>query len=888
MTNKKRLIATLCLAVLGQAQAQAATYVLTVPLQRSVAGVNVPSDPSVSLASMSFGPTQAGTSVAPQQFSITNPGKVPLNVGSLRLASGSRYQLESDCTQLQAGESCTATVTADTSAAGNFQDSVQIRHAGPGQVSTVALTSDVRAPKGQWDSTAAFGGVPVGSAKDLQVKLSNKGIGPLAVTSFKADGTGFSFVESDCPSELAVGASCLAVVRMTGEVAGEQTGTLTANSSAGPITLALQGVGQQSDLSFSSGPVANFGRVNVGAYASSATITLANKGNLAATGLALNTTSELYTITDSTCGSSIGANSTCNFKVRFTPTALGSSTAVLNASLDGQVAATSPLSGVGANSAVIVTPSGTIYSVIVGSTSIVYYKVSNTGQTPIALYGAEVLSPNPLMTVEPSSVGGITACTATLAAGAVCGYNFALKATDLGVTGNLTANIMTGSGTFTDTSMGVNSSWAKLVPTPADPTTAFGNVNLGSSATSAVIKLTNKAINATLTNVAYEIPDGFELINSTCGDTVSRNSTCQLQIKFNPVKAGAYAGKIRITTQTVYAGALPYTLEIPVTGTGVAPASLGWVAPSVPDQEVGTTYAMKVGLYNPGTAAVSVAGLTLTGSADLVKGSDTCGSSLPAKTLCQVDVTYNPKAAGTATASIQATVAGQLLSQAITAKSAVATFKASRTTFAFADKYRSGTGISNAFQDISVTYTNSGSVVANDVAMSMVYAPGETHSFTFQNSSCANNLAVGATCTVSVRAYTSLLGSFTGAVRISSRSGVLDVPFTFTTVMPDIMITETSPVKDVAAGGAYTATYTVTNRANLGLISVTVPTITGNTSEFSLASGTTCNGSTLSSAGSCVIKVLFTPTGTGARAPASLNATVAGIARSVPLQASGL
>lgn len=124
-------------------------------------------------------------------------------------------------------------------------------------------------------------------------------------------------------------------------------------------------------------------------------------------------------------------------------------------------------------------------------------------------------------------------------------------------------------------------------------------------------------------------------------------------------------------------------------------------------------------------------------------------------------------------------------------------------------------------------------------------------------------------------------------MRFTTNSGELLVPFTFTTIEPDVDITTTIPMQDAKVGEAFVATYTVQLKPT-GMMTVSIPTITGNTSEYSLASGTTCNGNALAVSSSCVIKVMFTPSEAGQRPEAVLTTTIGGIPRTVTLNAKGL
>lgn len=893
--KKHILTAVLSAVIAGQALA-APSFYLVAPLKRTEPQAPQPSapaatDPVVNPQALKFAPIQLGDAAEPQLFSLTNTGPLPVDLTGFRLLGNSPYTLMAPCTTLQPEQSCDAYVYLDTGAAGTFPDTLKLEHTGPSGESSLALSADVRAPAGTLPAQTDFGPVSVGSAKDVQLQLKNTGVGRLSVSSLGSSavtGPGFSFVGSTCQASLPVDGSCNITVRMTGTQPAEQVGRLSVVTGAGTLQAVLRGVGQQSDLVFSSGPVAPFNKVNVGESLTSAAVTLTNSGNVAAQDIALGTTSDSYQIVDSTCSTALTAGANCTFKVKFTPQSAGTKLGELTASSAGQVGATSPLSGVGASAALLLSPSTFNATTVVGASRALNYTVTNTGPSPVDLLGLDVSHALGDMRIQRTT--GSNACGAVLAGNSTCTYHLTLNPVSRVNNGALTARLSTSNGDFVDTGVMTSAAWATLRPNPLNPSLAFGNVNLGESATSIKIKVTNESTYITNSTLTYGIPEGFELVDNSCGTISIRGTTCEFVVKFSPTAAKAYSGNITLTTQTQVAGATPFTLSIPVAGTGVAPATLGWTGGALDVVEAGSSRTTKVSLYNPGASAISLSGLTLTGNtAEFSLASTTCAASLGAKTLCSATVLFKPAAAGARpAATLSVNAGGTTVSKSLNATAGAAVFKGSVASLAFATRYRTGTGVSDAFHDLTLTVSNTGTSAAEALSTSISYDQANSGlSFSFENNSCVNRLSAGASCSTRVRAIGSKVGSWSGKVRIASHSGELLVPFTYTTIAPDVDITQTTPMQDAKVGEAFVATYTVQLKPT-GRLTVSIPKITGNTSEYSLASGTTCNGTAYAPSSSCVIKVIFTPSEAGQRPEATLTTTIGGIPRTVNLNAKGL
>ncbi|WP_080421045.1 choice-of-anchor D domain-containing protein [Burkholderia ubonensis] len=888
----KKLIVAAALSVFGSPLFASGYYVVVPMPGKTPANSYNKGSLVLSGPQLDFGTRQRNDVGLPLPLTLTNASSVPLTIAQMTVPRGAEegYSVQTDCSVLAPSASCLAYVYYRPIVAGVHAGALTINHDGKGGSKTVPLFGVARDPSASL-AISGFGPVNVGSAKDQIAVFTNTGVGNITVGAPTASGAGYSIVNSDCPSPLAPANSCSITTRFTAQTTGDQAGVLTVPSGAGAITAALSGSGLSSDLQFTSGPVAGFGSVAVGASVTSKSVTLTNLGNLDAQDLALQVDGTTgYTIQNSTCSASLAAGKSCSFTVQFSPVNPGAYLGNLNATAGGKVLASSPLSGVGTSSAISVAPStGTVY-VIVGTTSTVSYTFTNSSNSPVTINSKSLAVPDPSLVY--SFTPGAGECGNDVPAKSSCKLNLTMQGADSFAFRPVTLTLNTSAGKLTDNRLSVGGSWAKLSPSPANPSFNFGNVVVGASALSAKVKVTDMSIAGNVSNISYGIPDGFSLESSSCGDTSNRTAVCEFYVKFSPTSAKAYSGNFTMTSHTQpTAGTTgtpqPYTLTIPLSGVGTEPASISWQGGASGVVEQGETRAIAMTLYNPTVAAVTLGAVGLSGNTNEFQlASTSCTSSLAAKSSCMAVLNFTPAGAG---ARPQATLAvatnGNTVSSVLSATGGSAVFTATPTSLQFGSRYAPSSGVFNAFSDLSVTVTNTGTAAAENLSTSITYDDA-TLNFSFQNNACVNRLNAGTSCTTVVRASGSVIGAHTGTVNVKSASGLLKIPFTFAVVPMDIGVTTVAGVQDTTVGQGTVSTYAVKTNST-GQVVVQPPTISGNTAEYSLAAGSNCNG-IMALNSSCTINVLFTPTAPGARPQGTLSINVGGIVRTVPLTGSGL
>jgi Abnormal spindle-like microcephaly-assoc'd, ASPM-SPD-2-Hydin len=193
-----------------------------------------------------------------------------------------------------------------------------------------------------------WAGVVVGTTTASKtVTLKNTGAATLNLANVAPSGD-FAISSSTCLSTLAAGKSCLIKVTFTPTQVGARSGaiTLTDNASDSPQSVPLSGTGTvQATLTPVTATYAT--AIKVGATSAAKVFTLTNKQGVDLTGVSISTTGD-FSVSSTTCSSSVAAKSSCKISVTFTPTQTGTRTGTLQVSDDTVTSPqTSSLAGTG-------------------------------------------------------------------------------------------------------------------------------------------------------------------------------------------------------------------------------------------------------------------------------------------------------------------------------------------------------------------------------------------------------------------------------------------------------------------------------------------------------------------------------------------------------------
>jgi len=293
-------------------------------------------------------------------------------------------------------------------------------------------------------------------------------------------------------------------------------------------------------------------------------------------------------------------------------------------------------------------------------------------------------------------------------------------------------------------------------------------------------------------------------------------------------------------------------------GARVKPSSL-----SFSSQAVGTISSAKFATFtNIGSSTINFGTETISG--DFTWGGlGTCGSSLAVGGNCTMSIKFKPTATGTRTGSLTVNdnVSGTpqvvaLTGTGTTATSGSATVKVSPTSLSFGSQ-AVGTVSSVQF----VTFTNSGSSTINFGTETI------SGDFTWGGlGTCGSSLAVGGSCTMSVKFKPTATGTRTGSLTVNDNASgspqVVSLTGTGSTASAPSASASPSPLSFGNQNVGTASSPRVIALNNSGTANLTVSSITASPSQFVVAAAPTLP-LTLAPGNTTNIGVTFTPSAQG-------------------------
>jgi YVTN family beta-propeller protein len=245
-------------------------------------------------------------------------------------------------------------------------------------------------------------------------------------------------------------------------------------------------------------------------------------------------------------------------------------------------------------------------------------------------------------------------CPTTLNAGSSCtiGVSFtpSIIGTDNGALAVADDNLGTTGSAQTVALTGTGIAVTKISVTPAS--VAFGNepLKISSAAKNVVVKNTGTGqLSVSHIAITGTDPSDFAQTN-TCTGPIAPGKTCTVELTFTPAATGTRSASLELTDD---AQGSPQT--VPLSGTGEPQATVSPAALTFAVQKVGTTSSAKtVALTNNLSTALTIKSITFGGAdpGDFAE-TNTCDSSVPAKSHCTITVKFSPKATGTRTATMK-------------------------------------------------------------------------------------------------------------------------------------------------------------------------------------------------------------------------------------------
>ena len=411
------------------------------------------------------------------------------------------------------------------------------------------------------------------------------------------------------------------------------------------------------------------------------------------------------------------------------------------------------------------------------------------------------------------------------------------------------------------------------VLSPSSTTVAFGNVNVGSTATQSVT-VTNTGT-ATVNIASAQISGaGFTVMGGNPSASVPVGQSVTVQLQFAPTTRGAASGTLTVTSD-----ASNSSLSVSLSGTGmqpgltISPASLNFS-----NVVVGQTSTQTVTLTNSGNAGLTMNLATLSGG-----GFGMSGLSLPATIAAganlQFNVTFTPTSTSGSTGSVVFTDNAPGSPQTLALTGSAVTSGSSLSSNPGSFNFNS-VAVGQSSQQ-SFTLTNSGNAT---VTIGTVTATGT--GFSASGLSAGGQIAAGASATVTGTFAPTTAGAASGSIVIASNATnpTLTITLSGTGTQGGLSATPASinfgSVID-GASASVPVTLTNTGTANIAIsahsITGTGFTLTGWSAPASMTPGQTAT-----------FTVTFAPTtSTSATGSVSITSNAPGSPLAINLSGSG-
>jgi Abnormal spindle-like microcephaly-assoc'd, ASPM-SPD-2-Hydin len=597
--------------------------------------------------SLNFGSVAVGNKQSLSE-TVTNTGGIAVTIAQVGI-SGTGYSMSGITAPvtLAAGQSATFSVTFTPASAASVSGSVAITSNASNPTLTIPLSGTGVAPGGLGSNPTSlgFGSITVGSKTSLSETVTNTGGTIVTISQVGVSGTGYSLSGITAPVTLAAGQSATFTVAFTPASAGSASGnvTITSNATNPSLTIPLSGTGLSLGALGSNPTSLSFGTVTVGGK-QSLSETVTNTGGTAVTISQVGTSGTGYSLSGITAPVTLAAGQSATFTVAFTPASAGSvSGNITITSNASNPSLTIPLSGTGlALGALGSNPTGLSFgTVTVGSKQSLSETVINTGGAAITISQIGISGTG-------YSLSGITT-PVTLATGQSATFSVTFTpASAASVSGNITISSNASNPTLTIPLSGTGISLGALGSNPTS--LSFGTVTVGGKQ-SLSETVTNTGGTAVTISQVGTSGTGYSLSGITTPVTLAAGQSATFSVTFTPVSAASVSGNI-----TISSNASNPTLTVPISGTGVAPGTLGSNPASLTfgSVTVGSNQSLSETVTNTGGSSVTISQVGITGTGFSVSGITT-PVTLTAGQSVSFSVAFAPQSATNASGNLTLT-----------------------------------------------------------------------------------------------------------------------------------------------------------------------------------------------------------------------------------------
>jgi len=267
----------------------------------------------------------------------------------------------------------------------------------------------------------------------------------------------------------------------------------------------------------------------------------------------------------------------------------------------------------------------------------------------------------------------------------------------------------------------------------------FGNQNVGTTSSPQSVTLTNVGTSSLIVNkisISGSDAKDFSQTNG-CGSSLAAGASCSISVVFAPKAGGALTASLNVSYKGVGS-----PQQVSLSGTGITPPTVKLTPSSLvfATQLVGTTSAEQTAtLTNTGDQAVSIFAISITGP---FNETNACPPSLGIGGSCQIQIQFQPSAAGTATGILSISDNATGSPQTLSLRGTGTVIQLSPVSVNFGDQ-TVGTSSSSA----PITVTNVG---ASSVTISSIGFSGADPQDFLQTDNCGKSIAGHGSCTVNV------------------------------------------------------------------------------------------------------------------------------------------
>jgi Cep192 domain 4/HYDIN/CFA65/VesB-like, Ig-like domain/IPT/TIG domain len=304
--------------------------------------------------------------------------------------------------------------------------------------------------------------------------------------------------------------------------------------------------------------------------------------------------------------------------------------------------------------------------------------------------------------------------------------------------------------------------------TLSTPGLTYGNQTINTTSAAQSATLSNSGTSAlAISKIALSGNNSSSfLLAHNCGTSLAAGQSCAVQVQFKPATTGALTANVTFTDD-----ASNPSQSIALSGTGVSTAtpsiSVTPATLSFASQDVNTTSAAQpITVKNTGTGALSLGGLTVSGTnAAAFKVSNGCGTSLAAGASCAIQVQFVPATAGTLTASLALTSNASNSIPAITLTGTAvnpATGGALTTIhLSLNNLYFYNRAVNSTSAPDSIMVKNTGKAALTVSSLTLI---GLQPTSFLVSSTCGSSVAVGGSCTMNVSFVPRVIGTNTATL----------------------------------------------------------------------------------------------------------------------------